>query len=95
MGVRERKVETYLDQRVRELGGITRKWTGHLGVPDRIVITPRGVWFVEVKTVDGALSPVQEREHARIIDAAGTDDVVRTVYGHNDVDHFIETINNA
>lgn len=42
MGVRENKVEKYLDEQVTKLGGITRKWVspGRDGVPDRIVIKP-------------------------------------------------------
>jgi len=45
MGVRENKVEKYLDEQVKNIGGITRKWIspGHDGVPDRIVITPMTV----------------------------------------------------
>lgn len=40
MGVRENKVETYLDRQVRILGGLTRKWVspGRDGVPDRILL---------------------------------------------------------
>ncbi len=39
MGVIENKVEKYLDDGVKQLGGITRKWgsPGVDGVPDRIV----------------------------------------------------------
>lgn len=42
MGVRENKVEKYLDKQITELGGLTRKWTspGRDGVPDRICIVP-------------------------------------------------------
>jgi len=42
MGVRENKVETYLKDKMKELGGLTRKWVspGHDGVPDQIVINP-------------------------------------------------------
>jgi len=38
MGVRENKVEKYLDKEVSKIGGITRKWVcpGRDGVPDRI-----------------------------------------------------------
>ena len=42
MGVRENKVEKYLDEMIQSIGGITRKWVspGRDGVPDRIVIVP-------------------------------------------------------
>lgn len=89
MGIRENKVETYLDQQVGEwLGGITRKWVspGRVGVPDRIVLAQGRTWFVEIKTDDGKLSVPQEREIERLR-AAGAD--VTVVYGHTGVDDFI------
>ena len=51
MGVRENKVEKYLDAEVNRLGGITRKWVspGRDGVPDRIIILNGHICFVEVK----------------------------------------------
>lgn len=91
MGVRENKVEKYLDKQITVLGGLTRKWTspGRDGVPDRICIVDGNVYFVEVKTVDGKCSPVQLREHERLCDAGAT---VRTVYGEQGVDEFITSI---
>jgi len=100
MGVRENKVETYLTDEVRKLGGDTRKWVcpDHSGVPDRIVGVP-GISpvFVEVKTVDGQLLPSQIRELPRLRDGMGLE--VVTVYGHYQVDLLIielkERLNNA
>lgn len=91
MGVRENKVEKYLDKQITALGGLTRKWVspGRDGVPDRICIVKSLVWFVEVKTVDGKCSPVQLREHTRLSDV-GAD--VRVVYGEQGVDDFIRNI---
>jgi hypothetical protein len=91
MAVRERKVETYLKTRVKDLGGICRKWVspGIDGVPDQIVIFNSKVYFVEIKTTDGHLSIAQKREHDRLI-AAGAD--VTTVYGKGEVDQFIAKI---
>ena len=88
MGIRENKVEKHLDTEIKKLGGITRKWKcpGVDGVPDRIVILNGHVYFVEVKTVDGVLSPAQKRELGRLMNA-GTD--VHTVYGEAGVDLFI------
>lgn len=88
MGVRENKVEKYLDSEVVKLGGVTRKWVspGRDGVPDRIVILNGKVWFVEVKTDDGKLTPVQEREHDRLREAGAR---VHTVYGQPSVDMFL------
>lgn len=90
MGVRENKVETYLDKEVQKIGGITRKWAspGRDGVPDRIVIIKGEVWFVEVKTTDGVLTHIQEREHKRLR-AAGAN--VTTVYGATQVNDFVRT----
>jgi hypothetical protein len=89
MGVRENKVEKYLDKEVVALGGITRKWVSPSqdGVPDRIVIVRGLVMFVEVKTVDGVLASNQEREHTRLIECGAQ---VKTVYGKESVDVFIE-----
>tara|TARA_R110002167_G_scaffold360681_1_gene578422 strand:+ start:17 stop:292 length:276 start_codon:yes stop_codon:yes gene_type:complete len=91
MGVRENKVEKYLDSQVVKLGGLTRKWTspGRDGVPDRIVIVKGKVWFVEVKTVVGVLSEAQKREHTRLIDAGAN---VVTVRGNKGVEEFIACI---
>lgn len=94
MGVRENKVERYLDSEIMKLGGITRKWVspGVNGVPDRIVIVNGNVWFVEVKTSDGQLSSWQEREIERLKDH-GVD--ARVVYGQEGVDEFIEMVRDA
>ena len=88
MGVRENKVEIYLDEEVTKLGGITRKWVspGRDGVPDRIVIYHGRVIFVEVKTIDGSYEPGQEREHQRLLDAGAC---VDTVWGNEGVDAWI------
>lgn len=87
MGTREAKVEKYLDTCVKKLGGMTRKWTGYPGVPDRIVFINNKVWFVEVKTVDGKLSDIQKREHERLFMVGAN---VAIVYGKEGVDSWIE-----
>ena len=59
----ERDIERYLVRRAIEHGGKAYKWVspGHVGVADRIVLLPGGrVWFVELKTVTGRLSPLQK-----------------------------------
>ena len=63
MPLLERDIERYLVRRVAERGGAAYKWVspGHVGVADRIVMLPGGrVWFVELKTVKGRLSPLQK-----------------------------------
>ena len=59
----EKDIERYLVRRAIEHGGKAYKWVspGHVGVADRIVLLPGGVvWFVELKTVKGCLSPLQQ-----------------------------------
>ena len=88
MGKRENKVETYLNDEVEKLGGITRKWVspGRDGVPDRIVIINGWIPFVETKTIDGRLSDVQIREQKRLTDNGAE---VFNLYGISHVDKFI------
>ena len=59
----ERDIERYLVRRTIEHGGKAYKWVspGRVGVADRIVLLPGGVvWFVELKTVKGRLTPLQQ-----------------------------------
>ena len=63
MPLMERDIERYLVRRAIEHGGKAYKWVspGHVGVADRIVLLPGGVvWFVELKTAKGRLSPWQK-----------------------------------
>ena len=70
----ERAVERYLAQQVRRYGGECRKvsFVGHTGAPDRVVMLPAQqnqiglVFWVELKTLTGALRHAQVREHARM-----------------------------
>lgn len=59
--LREIVVETYLRNRVREVGGLCYKWVcpGHSGVPDRLVFYNGMVYVVETKAKYGKLSPIQ------------------------------------
>ena len=59
----EKRIERYLVDRVKLLGGRAYKFTSpaHRGVADRIVCLPNGqTWFVEVKTEGGRLSALQK-----------------------------------
>ena len=59
----EKEIERYLVRRTIAHGGKAYKWVspGHVGVADRIVLLPQGVvWFVELKTAKGRLSPLQK-----------------------------------
>ena len=89
MGTRENKVERYLAEEIKKIGGISRKWVcpTYNGVPDQIVIIGGDIWFCEVKTIDGVLSNLQKRQHNRLQDNGVQ---VITLYGREDVDSFIE-----
>ena len=59
----ERDIERYLVRRTIEHGGVAYKFVspGRVGVADRIVLLPGGkVWFVELKSSTGRLSPLQK-----------------------------------
>ena len=49
--MQEKDIEQYLVKRLKENGGKAYKWVspGNDGVPDRIVIFPRTIIFVELK----------------------------------------------
>ena len=74
----ERDIEKWLGERVKELGGLFYKFVspGNDGVPDRIVILPEGrIYFVELKTKNGRLSPIQEYQ-IRCLKMRGIDVIV-------------------
>jgi hypothetical protein len=65
MGRKENKVEAYLQKRVAELGGFTRKVTyqGRAGAPDQWCFFPGGrLLIVECKAEDGTLDALQAQE---------------------------------
>lgn len=58
----EKQIEAYLRDRVKALGGVAYKFTSptNRGVCDRVVLLPGGVvWFIELKTATGRLTPLQ------------------------------------
>lgn len=86
----ERDVEKAFVQGVRKLGGKAYKFIspGNVGVPDRIVLWPRGgVEFVELKTTTGRLSPMQRVQIQRLKDLGAT---VYILYGHADVASYLQ-----
>lgn len=60
--IRERDIERKLVGMVRRLGGRALKFVspGTDGVPDRIILMPGKVYFVEVKAPGEKLRPLQE-----------------------------------
>lgn len=87
----EKKIEKYLCDRVKAIGGLQYKFSSpaHRGVPDRIVLYAGKVYFVEVKKDDGRLSSLQRIEHEKIREQ-GLD--VFVVWNTEDVDTFIEIL---
>ena len=61
--MKEKIIEKYLVQRVKDLGGRAYKFTSpaHRGVADRVVCLPNGqTWFIELKAPNGRLSELQK-----------------------------------
>lgn len=90
MGVRERKVESYLKQQctLKLKGSMCEKW-GINGNPDRIIIYKGNVYFIEVKTTDGKEQINQSRKLKNITENYCFS---RTIYGKNDVDSLLSDI---
>lgn len=85
----EKQIEEKLSQAIKAMGGIAYKFIspGNIGVPDRVVIFPGGgVWFVELKTDIGRLTPNQERQIQRIRKAGCN---ACALYGIDEVHAFL------
>jgi hypothetical protein len=66
--MRESLIEKHLVRRVAEAGGETRKvrWVGRNGAPDRLVLLPGRLIWVEVKAPGETPESHQLREHKRM-----------------------------
>jgi hypothetical protein len=75
--MREARIEAHLKKQVEKHGGICRKWVcpGYRGAPDRIVIWPGAIFFVETKAPKGRLS-AQQRQFHKMLAGFGFDVVV-------------------
>jgi hypothetical protein len=76
----EKALEARCGRYARTLGCLYWKlWPVVAGVPDRLVLIPGGVvWFVEFKTPNGRVRPVQRRILDMLIGMGFPVDVVRT-----------------
>ena len=93
--MREREIENYLRLGVKKLRGIAFKFIspGNAGVPDRIVIMPKGkIYFVELKKPGGGTSPLQELQIDRLTDLGHSVYVIDSKEG---VDRFLDEIHSA
>ena len=85
----EKDLEAKMGRWLKKHKCLWYKWVspGCSGVPDRIVITPRGdVWFVELKTETGELSELQRVIIQKILDYGAR---VRVVRGEKDAFKFL------
>ncbi len=89
--MREREVEQYFIRRVREAGGLQRKFVspGVRGVPDRICVLEGRVHFVELKAPGKLLRPDQVREHKKLRDAGCN---VWVIDSKDAVEYFIQGV---
>ena len=86
----EKQVEKYLTKRVKESGGLSFKWISSVtGVPDRIVLLRNQVYFVELKTETGILSPRQ----ILVFDDIGEQGFpIHVLRNYDDIEEFIRGI---
>ena len=88
----ERDVEKALVREVRKHGGIAPKFTspGTAGMPDRIIILPKGkVCFVELKRPGQKPRPIQTRQMDRLTQLGC---MARTIDHPNQIPRLIEEI---
>ena len=90
--MREKDIEKKLVDGIKRLGGCAYKWVspGRDGVPDRIVVLPGGIiWFVELKTDKGRVSPRQEFQ-LNFLDSLGFNTIV--VRGMDECRQFLRAM---
>ena len=82
----EKQIESYLNKKVKALGGLSLKWISTItGVPDRIVFLQNKIHLVELKTSDGVLSARQKIVFAQLAEQGFPVTVLRS---KEDVDEF-------
>ncbi|MBC8710348.1 VRR-NUC domain-containing protein [Staphylococcus pseudintermedius] len=90
--MRESNIEKYLVREVRKKKGLCLKWVapGTKGVPDRIVIMPKGkTYYVEMKQPKGRTDPLQKYMHKQLEDRGHQ---VFILWDKKQVDEFIEKV---
>lgn len=90
--MKESAIEARLKKGIEKLGGRCDKWTSPNlpGVPDRIVILPRGrIIFVELKTEFGRIANIQ-KWYISELEKRGAD--VRVLKGKDAVDEFLKEV---
>lgn len=66
--MQEKLIEAYLKRKVQDASGMAVKqdWVGIRGAPDRLVILPGRMFFVELKAPGQKPEPHQERLHEKL-----------------------------
>lgn len=88
----EKNIEARLRRGVEQMGGLCLKWVspGCTGVPDRIVLLPRGrVIFVELKQPRGRMQ-ARQKFIANTLRQLGMD--VRCLWSPEAVDSFLKEV---
>lgn len=85
--MRERDIEKALVDRVRKVGGEVRKvqWPGRSGAPDRVVMMPGVLVWVELKAPGKRPRLQQLREHERMRRMGQTVLVIDSLEGIDEV----------
>ena len=86
----EREVEKYFKEQVENTSSYCLKFTspGTRGVPDRIVVSDHGIFFVELKRPKGGrLSPWQRRWRKKFRDLGHE---VIVIHDKGEVDDFVD-----
>lgn len=89
--MRERDIERYLKQQVEKAGGLAWKFTspGTQGVPDRVVVLNRRVYFVEVKATGQKLTKMQIHRLTQLSDRGA---LTTWVDSKEDIDALVKHI---
>lgn len=91
----EQSIERYLCREVKRIGGMCIKLVGMNGIPDRLVILPKGkstngkIWFIELKTDGGKIAPIQLAVHMRLRKMGHN---VAVLWSYQQVDEFIKSV---
>lgn len=90
----ESEIEKKLVREIRKMGGMAYKFVspGNTGVPDRIVILPGVITFVELKTETGRLSSGQKRQIRKLQDLGMK---VVVLHGMKELEEFLNEIRPA
>ena len=90
----ESEIEKKLVREIKKMGGMAYKFVspGNAGVPDRIVILPGVITFVELKTETGRLSPGQKRQLGKLQDLGMK---VVVLHGMKELEEFLNEIRPA